>query len=114
MGQARAETTPVCAEGGLLIETLGSDKEQRQALYQQARVCVKEGKPLQAVALLSQIIKSDPTSASAYLNRGSAQASVGEVALALGDFSAAINLDPKLVEAWYNRGTTFTHIRRFE
>ncbi|MGC2342056.1 MAG: hypothetical protein WA453_10845 [Methyloceanibacter sp.] len=37
MGQARAETTPVCAEGGLPIETLGSDKEQRQALYQQAR-----------------------------------------------------------------------------
>ena len=69
---------------------------------------------MQAVALLSQIIKSDPTSASAYLNRGSAQASVGEVALALGDFSVAINLDPKLVEAWYNRGTTFTHIRRFE
>ncbi|MGB6769121.1 MAG: hypothetical protein WBE50_13710 [Methyloceanibacter sp.] len=68
VGQARAETTPVCAEGGLPIETLGSDKEQRQALYQQARACVKEGKPLQAVALLSQIIKSDRAQG---LHRGS-------------------------------------------
>src|SRR6476661_8698484 len=98
---ARADTAPICTESGLPIETLGSDKEQREALYQQATACVWEGKPLQAVALLSQIIKSDPTAAVAYLNRGSAQASAGEVALALNDFSVAINLDPNLVEAWY-------------
>jgi len=114
MSPARADTAPICTESGLPIETLGSDKEQREALYQQATACVREGKPLQAVALLSQIIKSDPTAAVAYLNRGSAQASAGEVALALNDFSVAINLQPDLVVAWYNRGTTFTHIRRFE
>ena len=43
------------------IETLGPDKEQHEALYQQARACVREGKPLRAVALLTQIIKYDPT-----------------------------------------------------
>ena len=108
MNLTHAETAPVRPESGLPIDTLGTVKEQRQALYEQARACVKEGKPQQAVALLSQIIKSDPTSAAAYLNRGSAQAAAGEMALALGDFSVAINLDPNLVEAWYNRGTTFT------
>src|SRR6476620_4302811 len=107
---ARAESAVSCPESGMPIETLGSDKVQRQALYQQAKACVNGGKPLQAVALISQIIKSDPTDAVAYLNRGSAQAAAGEMALALGDFSVAINLDPNLVEAWYNRGTTFTHI----
>jgi tetratricopeptide (TPR) repeat protein len=110
----RAESEVRCPESGMPIETLGSEKEQRQVLYQQAKACVNGGKPLQAVALLSRVIKSDPTDAVAYLNRGSAQAAAGEVALALSDFSLAINLDPNLVEAWYNRGTTFTHIRRFE
>jgi tetratricopeptide (TPR) repeat protein len=110
----RAESEVRCPESGMPIETLGSEKEQRQVLYQQAKACVNGGKPLQAVALLSRVIKSDPTDAVAYLNRGSAQAAAGEVALALSDFSVAINLDPNLVEAWYNRGTTFTHIRRFE
>jgi tetratricopeptide (TPR) repeat protein len=111
---AGAATAPACPESGIPIETLGTEKEQRQVLYQQAKACVNGGKPIQAVALISQIIKSDPTDAVAYLNRGSAQAAAGEVALVLGDFSVAINLDPNLVEAWYNRGTTFTHMRLFE
>src|SRR6476620_11630897 len=94
MNVARAESDIRCPESGMPIETLGSDKAQRQALYQQAKACVNGGKPLQAVALISQIIKSDPTDAVAYLNRGSAQAAAGEMALALGDFSVAIKLDP--------------------
>jgi len=114
MSIARTDTATGCPDSGMPIEPLGSDKEQHEALYQQARACVREGKPLRAVALLTQIIKYDATSAIAYLNRGSAQASAGEVALAIGDFSVAINLRPDLAEAWYNRGTTFTHIRRFQ
>jgi len=54
-------------ESGMPIETLGSDKAQRQALYQQAKACVNRGKPRQAVVLISQIIKSDPPDAVAYL-----------------------------------------------
>ena len=58
----------------LPIETLGSEKAQRQTLYPQAKACVDGGKPQRAVALITQVIKSDPTDAVAYLNRGSAQA----------------------------------------
>ena len=111
---ARAGTAPGCPESGMPIETLGSQKEQREVLYQQAKACVNGGKPVQAVALISQLIKSDPTDAVAYLDRGGVHASIGEVALAISDFSVAINLQSDLVEAWYNRGTTFAQIRRFE
>src|SRR5262245_31358159 len=100
----RAENAIGCPESGMPIETLGSEKSQRLTIYEQAKACVNGGKPLQAVALISQIIKSDPSDAVAYLNRGSAQAAAGEVVLALDDFSVAINLDPNLVEAWYNAG----------
>ena len=48
----------------------------------------------------------DPTNAGAYLNRGSAQVSAGEVALALSDYNTALHLKPDFVEAWYNRGKT--------
>jgi len=48
----------------------------------------------------------DPTNAGAYLNRGSAQVSAREVALALSDYNTALHLKPDFVEAWYNRGKT--------
>jgi len=48
----------------------------------------------------------DLTNAGAYLNRGSAQVSAGEVALALSDYNTALHLKPDFVEAWYNRGKT--------
>jgi tetratricopeptide (TPR) repeat protein len=114
LSSAQAETTPACVEGALPVETLGDAKEQRQALFLQAKACMAERKPLRAVALLTQIIKADPTNAFAYLNRGGAEASAGEVTLAISDFSVAIGLKPDLVEAWYDRGTTLTHMRRFE
>jgi tetratricopeptide (TPR) repeat protein len=111
---ARAESELRCPESGMPIETLGSDAAQRTALYAQAKARVDGGKPQRAVALLTQIIKSDTTDATAYLNRGSALARTGEVALALSDFGVAIGLKPDLVEGWYDRGTMFTHMRRFE
>jgi hypothetical protein len=56
-----------CADDAVPIETLGSDKEQRQSRFNQANACVQQGKPARAVALLSQIIKADPADAVAYL-----------------------------------------------
>jgi hypothetical protein len=40
MNVARAESDVRCPESGLPIETLGSEKEQRQVVYQQAKACV--------------------------------------------------------------------------
>jgi len=111
---AEAETTVICPTSPVSSEASSTDKEQLKLLSNQATACVRERKPAQAVALLSEIIRRNPTDAAAYLNRGSAQATTGEVQLALSDYSTALRLQPDLVEAWYDRGTTLTHIRRYE
>ena len=98
-----------CAETKL---PLGSNEELLAMLPKRAAVCVREGKPAQAVVLMTRLIESRPGDAAAYLNRGSAHAALGEVALALSDYTTAIHLKPDLVEAWYNRGTTYVRLRR--
>jgi tetratricopeptide (TPR) repeat protein len=103
-----------CSDNVVPLEIPGNDKEQRDVLLKQANACLHAGKTPRAIALLSQIIRSNPADAETYVNRGTLQASIGEVPLALSDFTAAISLQPDLVEAWYNRGTTLTHMRRFE
>ena len=88
-----AETPAICLENALPLETLRNDADQREAFLLQAKACMRERKPLRAVALLSQIIKSDPTDVVAYVSRGSANASAGELGNAISDFSVAIRLD---------------------
>jgi tetratricopeptide (TPR) repeat protein len=83
---------------------LGDDAEQHDTLLLQAKTCMREGKPLRAAALYSQLIKRNPTDAGTYINRGSAHAAAGDVGAAISDFSVAIRLDRDLVQAWYNRG----------
>ena len=51
---------------------------------------MREKKLRRAVAILTQIIRNDPTNASAYLNRGSAQAMLGALSFALNDYSTAL------------------------
>jgi len=40
---------------------------------------MRQGKRAQAMALITEVIKSNPTDAEAYMNRGSVQTSLGEV-----------------------------------
>jgi Tfp pilus assembly protein PilF len=79
----RADTI-ACESPDLGLDTTGA-KEQVDAMLKQATACVREKKPGRAVAILTQIIRNDPTNASAYLNRGSAQAALGELSFALDD-----------------------------
>src|SRR5262245_48507816 len=90
-----AAAIPACLENALPLETLGNDSKSLLLL---AKACMREGKPLRAAALLSQIIKSNPTDAGAYINRGDAQANAGELGLAISDFSVAIRLDPDIAQ----------------
>jgi tetratricopeptide (TPR) repeat protein len=110
---AQAGTTVQCLENALPMETLGDDAEQRDLLLLQAETCAREGKPLRAVSLLSQLIKRNPTDASTYINRGSAYAAAGDLGAAISDFSVAIRLDSDLVQAWYDRGTVLANMGRF-
>jgi tetratricopeptide (TPR) repeat protein len=108
----RADTI-ACESPDLGLPNTGA-REQINALQKQATECVREKKPGRAVAILTQIIKNDPTNAGAYLNRGTAQAALGEIFFAFNDYTTALRLAPDMLEAWYNRGTTLTHMRRFE
>ena len=102
------------SESSVPVDDLVNDRQRLELLTRQATACIRKRRPARAVALLTEIIRQMPTNAAAYLNRGSAQATAGEVALAISDYTAAINLQPDLFEAWYDRGTTFMHVRRYE
>jgi tetratricopeptide (TPR) repeat protein len=110
----RAETG-VCADNALPVEVPGNSRAQVEALIKQGLACARQGKHAPAISFFSEAIRHDPMSAAAYLNRGSVQASVGEVVLAIGDYNTAISLKPDLVEAWYNRGIAdFTEALRLK
>lgn len=70
------------------------------------RILRAEGRPAQAVVLMTKLIESRPGDAVAYLNLGTVHAALGEEALASSDFTTAIHLRPDLVEVWYNLGAT--------
>jgi hypothetical protein len=54
-------------------------KEQRvDVLLNRARACVREGKPIQSIALFSELIGVQPENLDAYLNRGSAYMQTGQ------------------------------------
>jgi len=76
-GQASAEEKKNdCGGLRLHLETPGSAQEQRDL---QVAECMGQGKRAQAKALITEVIKSNPTDAEAYMNRGSVQTSLGEV-----------------------------------
>ena len=99
-----------CPESIAPAYDLANDPQRHELLTTQATACVRVRRPARAVALLSEIIRQTPTDAFAYLNRGSAQATAGELALAIINYTTSINLKPDLVEAWYDRGTMFMHL----
>jgi tetratricopeptide (TPR) repeat protein len=114
-GHSTEASSPACDEASsVALGTLETDKEQRAIVFRQAATCVQERKLRRAITLLSALIKADPKDPAAYVNRGSVQATVGEMALAISDYNTAINLDPGAVEAWYDRGTTLISMNSYE
>jgi tetratricopeptide (TPR) repeat protein len=90
-------------------------KEQRaDMLLQRAMACVREGKPIQSIALFSELIGIQPENMDAYLNRGSAYIQSGQFELGIADFSHVISLKPDAMEAWYNRGTAFVAAHQYD
>ena len=115
-GRSSAEEVSniVCPESTAPAVNLANDPRRLELFTKQATACVQARRSTRAVALLTEIIRQMPNYAVAYLNRGSAQATAGEMALAISDYTTAINLEPDLVEAWYDRGTTLMHLRSYE
>src|SRR5262245_66508683 len=71
----RAENAIGCPESGMPIETLGSEKSQRLAIYEQAKACVNGGKPL----------------AYCYFNCGSLYLTLGEYQKDIHELNETVN-----------------------
>ena len=60
-GAAKAEPELDCPNSALPSEGSSTSEEQLGMLAKQATICVKQGKPRQAVALLTEVIRRAPT-----------------------------------------------------
>ena len=89
--------------------------EQRaKLLLENGAACVREGKPLQSIALFSELIGLDPQNDAAYLNRGNVYLQVGQMDSGIADFDQVIRLKPDATEAWYNRGTALVAAHKYD
>src|SRR5262245_29707506 len=113
----RAENAIGCPESGMPIETLGSEKSQRLAIYEQAKACVNGGKPLaycyfnrgslyltlgehqKAINDLTEALKGRQGDSVALTRRAQAYQALGRKSEALDDFRAALDANPKLETA---------------
>ena len=95
-----------CGNFPLLGDSL-PEAERSKQLQERAFACVQSGRPLEAIALFSELIGQQPENVSAYLNRGSAYLQARQFEAGVADFSHVIALRPAMYEAWYNRGSAF-------
>ena len=77
------------------------------ALFQSALSAQRAGDFRKAVALYTQAIDLNSRIAGAYVNRGAAYESMGEIDLALQDYDAALAIEPRS-EAYNNRGNVYS------
>jgi len=54
------------------------------------------------------VIELDPTSATAYANRGANEIRAGEMTSAIADLRRAVTLDPRQYDALYNLGSALS------
>jgi tetratricopeptide (TPR) repeat protein len=81
------------------------DSVRAEQLTKRAFACLKVNKPVQSIALLSELIGIEPENAQAYLNRGNLFVRVGQIDAGLADYSYVIEREPSHFEGWYNRGS---------
>lgn len=104
--------SPRCESSPLLDDTM-SKEERAKALMERGGICVREGKPLESIAVFSELIGLRPNDTIAYLNRGNAYLQSGQFELGIADISHVISLSPNMAEGWYNRGVGFIAGRQF-
>jgi tetratricopeptide (TPR) repeat protein len=64
----------------------------------------------EAIGVLTESIRMDPSNASTYLNRGMAYERISNMQQAIADYSKAIELAPDYAKAYYVRGTLLWYL----
>lgn len=103
---------PQCA--GTLADPSLPDSARAEQLTKRAFACLKEKKPVQSIALLSELIGIQPDNAQAYLNRGSTYVRLGQFDAGVSDYDRVIGLEPSRFEGWYNRGSARVAARQYD
>lgn len=100
--------------GVLVLALAGWAAVARGDALSDGKKALKEGRVEEAVALLRQAAKADPTSAPAQIALGQALARRRRWEEALGAYQAAARLDPRSSEAQRGQGTALTRLGRLE
>ncbi|MEO0397754.1 MAG: tetratricopeptide repeat protein [Cyanobacteria bacterium P01_A01_bin.137] len=85
-------------------QLLLSRREQAQTLYQQGVLQYEKGDLAAAIALYTESLELDPSSAITYSARAGAWGQQGDNAAAIADYSAAITIYDDLAAAYGGRG----------
>ena len=85
-------------------------KQSAQSLRTRAHNKAKQGDYTGAIALLTQLIRRNPTSADDYNNRGLIYFQSGELEKAIADYNRALQLNPELDNAYNNRANYYASL----
>ena len=102
------------------LEIHAIDDVLNQKAKKEIAILVFEGKKYavnqkwqEAIDLYTKAIKQDPRYAYAFVSRGIAYASIGELDRAVSNFSDALKVDPKYTEVYNNRGVVLEYMGRY-
>jgi tetratricopeptide (TPR) repeat protein len=68
----------------------------------------------QAISDFSQVLALDPSSVTAYLNRGVAFSKTGQKEKAIEEYTQAIKINPNYISAYINRGATYGELGMYD
>jgi tetratricopeptide (TPR) repeat protein len=89
-----------------------ANKETALLVFEGKKYAVNQ-KWQEAIDLYTKAIKQDPRYAYAFISRGIAYASIGELDRAISNFSDALKVDLKYTEVYNNRGVALMYLGRY-
>lgn len=103
-------TTALASDSRSSEQLLLSRQAQAATLYQQGILQYEKGAIEAAIALYTEALELDPTSAIAYSARAGALGQQGDYAAAIADYTTAIVIDDELAAAYGGRGLALSLI----
>ncbi len=85
-----------------------------EQLYRLFLETYKQGKYKDALALINQIIKLNPTFYGYYLHKGKVELSIKHFDLAIKNFDQSLGLNPNVADSYFLKGNTLDTLGRFD